>query len=363
MRLFTAALCTTAAAALLAGCSGSQVTPGTSGAGSTQSSFAHHGKYVPHWAFPATLVPVKFTAPHYQKVIMSLGHKGTNSGGIYVTEFEGSSIYGYQHKNTANNPPSCTISLGGTAYINGMAVDGKGNFIAPLGESPSTGARQVNVYTGPGMCGSLAGTIADPYGQPSDASSPDAVNGTIAVGNIFDNSGAGSVSLCTLSSGTCSTNLTNSAMYEVAGVAMDNSGNCWASATDSGGTATLTYFAGCAGSGVQATGYLNSSYGGLDIDRNGNLVSISAFSSQLYVYSGCNPACTLVGGPYAMQGEAVFGHLNKQSMTFCAGDFADGTMDVYYYSPAALTYWYSFSNGLQASYTPEGCAYNPRSTQ
>jgi hypothetical protein len=363
MRLFTAALCTTVAAALLAGCSGSQVTPGMSGAGSTQSSLAHHGKFIPHWAFPATVIPHLGARPQYEKVIMSLGHRGSNSGGIYASEFYGSAVYGYQHKNTANNPPSCTLSLGGEAYVNNQAVDGQGNLIVPEGSSPSTGGRQVNVYSGPSMCGSLAGTIADPYGQPSDASSPDAVHGTVAVGNIFDTSGAGSISLCTLSSASCSSNLTNPAMYEVAGVAMDNSGNCWASATDSGGTATLTYFAGCTGSGQQATGYENSSYGGLDIDKNGNLVSISAFSSQLYVYSGCNPACTLVGGPYTMQGEAVFGHLNKQSMTFCAGDFLNGAMDVYYYSPSALTYWYSFNNGLSASYDPEGCSYNPRSAQ
>ncbi len=61
---------------------------------------------------------------------------------------------------------------------------------------------------------------------------------------------------------------------------------------------------------------MNTYYGGLDIDKNGNIVAISAFDSNVYVYSGCNPACTLVGGPFPMHGEAVFGHLNKQSMTF-----------------------------------------------
>ena len=61
---------------------------------------------------------------------------------------------------------------------------------------------------------------------------PDALTGKIALGNIFDNSSAsGSVSICTLAGGSTD-NLTNSVMYEVAGVAMDNSGNCWASAED-----------------------------------------------------------------------------------------------------------------------------------
>ncbi len=78
-----------------------------------------------------------------------------------------------------------------------MGVDGVGNFLEPDG-----GTRSLNIYQGPGMCGALAGNIADPYGQPSDASSPDALTGKIALGNIFDNSSAsGSVSICTLAGG------------------------------------------------------------------------------------------------------------------------------------------------------------------
>jgi hypothetical protein len=359
MRLISSALCTTVAVALLAGCSGmSQTTPSApSSVGGTQSNYSH-GRHVPHWSFPANAAGLTGAAVHYREVLSKFGKKHGNDGGIYASEFLGTDAFGYQHVNTGNNPPEC--SVGPVSYINGMAVDGKGNFIDPDG-----GTRSVIVFSGPGMCGSEAGSVSDPFGQPSDASSADAVNGTIAVGNIFGPSGsisAGSISLCTLAGG-CTTNLQNPNMFEVAGVAMDNSGNCWASATNSSGTATLTYFAGCTGSGVAATGYENSSYGGLDIDKNGNLVAISAFTSQMYVYSGCNPACTLVGGPFSMQGEAVFGHLNKQSMTFCAGDFSTAEMDVYYYSPSALTYWYSFNNGLSPSFEPEGCAYNPRSSQ
>jgi hypothetical protein len=357
MRLISSALCTTVAVALLAGCSGmSQTTPsGPSSVGQTQSHFSH-GRFIPHWSYPANVMGIQQgAAPRYHEVLSQMGKKHGNGGGIYASEFLGTSIWGYQHKNTANNPPTC--STGPVSSPNGIAVDGKGNLIDPDG-----GTRSVIIFGGPGMCGAEVGSFSDPYGQPSDASSPDAVNGTVAVGNIFDTSGAGSVSVCTMSGG-CTSNLTNPNMYEVAGVAMDNSGNCWASATNSAGTATLTYFAGCTGSGQAATGYMNTYYGGLDIDKNGNLVSVSAFNSALYVYSGCNPACTLVGGPFTMTGEAVFGHLNKQSMTYCAGDFLNGQMDVYYYSPSALTYWYSFNNGLTASYDPEGCAYNPRSAQ
>jgi hypothetical protein len=360
MRLLSTALCTTVAVALLAGCSGNMSQPGTSGpstAGQTQSYFGSGGKFVPHFSYPATLIPKGQTGTRGQALktrIAPDGHKRAALGGIYGSQFFASIINGYPHKNTSNGPPTCSV---GASYVNGMAVDGKGALIDPDG-----GTRSVIVYAGPGMCGSMLGTISDPYGQPSDASSMNAATGQIVVGNIFDTSGAGSISICSLSAG-CTANLTNSNMYEVAGVAQANNGDCWASSTNSLGTATLTYFAGCTGSGQAATGWQNTYYGGLDIDANGNLVAIDAFTPAVRVYSGCNPACTLVGGPFTLVGDAVFGHLNHQSMTLAVGDYASGNIDVYYYSPTSLTYWYSFNNGLSPSDDVEGAAYNPRSRQ
>jgi hypothetical protein len=361
MRLLSAALCTTVAAALLAGCSGSMSQPGTSGpttAGQTQSHLDQHGKFVPHWAYPALLAPKGAIGTRGQALKTKFApdvKKRAAEGGIYGSTFFASVINGYPHKNTSNGPPICSLT---GSYVNGLAVDGKGNLIDPDG-----GTRTVIVYQGPGMCGPEIGSVSDPYGQPSDASSPNAATGNIAVGNIFDNSGLpGSISICSLSGG-CTQNLTNSNMYEVAGVAMANNGDCWADATNSFGTATLTYFPGCTGSGEATTGFTNTYYGGLDIDANGNLVTIDAFTPAIDVYSGCNPNCTLVGGPFSLEGDSVFGHLNKQSMTFAAGDYDLGQIDVYYYSPTSLTYWYSFNNGLPASDDVEGAAYNPRSRQ
>jgi hypothetical protein len=316
-----------------------------------------HRHVRPQWTFPASVVPgVQPARPHFSEVISRLARPHAGNGGIYVSEFLGNALFGYQHKNTPNNPPSCTV--GPVSNPNGIAVDRKGNLIDPDG-----GSHTVIVFSGPRMCGSKAGSFSDPFGQPSDASSADAINGKIAIANVFGPSAydaAGSISMCTLAGG-CTTNLRNSAMYEVAGVAMDKHGNCWADATNGGGYATLTYFAGCSGSGEQATGFLNEYYGGLDFDRNGNLVTVSAFDSKIYVYSSCNPACTLVGGPFPMFNEAVYGHLNRTSTSFCTGDFELGQMDVYHYSPHAVTHWYSFNNGLNVNDVPVGCAYDPRS--
>lgn len=345
------------AAILLGGCSASMsaaTPPGPSTA--TLAPFSH--RHVrPQWTFPASVVPgVQTLRPSFREVISQLARPRAGNGGIYVSEFLGTSIFGYQQKNTPNNPPLC--SVGPVSDPNGIAVDGKGNLIDPDG-----GSHTVIIFSGPGLCGSEVGSFFDPFGQPTDASSADAVRGEIAVANIFGPSAydeAGSISMCTLAGG-CTTNLKNSAMYEVTGVAMDKHGNCWADATDGRGTATLTYFARCSGSGEQAAGFVNQYYGGMDFDRNGNLVTVSTFDSKIYVYSGCNPACTLVGGPFPMVNEAVYGHLNKKSKAFCTGDFELGQMDVYHYSPNAVKHWYSFNNGLNVNDVPVGCAFDPRS--
>ena len=357
MRLLTSAICTTVAVGLLAGCSGSNLgsTSAVPSTGTAQNHFIN-GKFIPQYSKFASLIPAELR-PTGSHGIAKLGASPDKKkkGGIYASEFYGSTIYGYTNPNSSNNPPVCSVS--GVSYPNNIAVDGKGNLIDPDG-----GSRSIIVYKGKGMCGPMVGSTSDGYGQPSDATSPNAATGKIVVGNIFDTSGAGSVSVCTLSDG-CTVNLTNANMYEVAGVAQAKNGDCWADAINSAGTATLTYFKGCSGSGQAATGFTNAYFGGLDIDKAGNLVSISAFDSKLYIYKGCNPACTAVGGPYSLNGEAVFGHLDKKSKSFVTGDFSIGQLDVYKYSVSGISLSYSITNGLSPSLDVEGAAFNPRSKE
>jgi len=201
--------------------------------------------------------------------------------------------------------------------------------------------------------------IWGPFGQPSDAASSDAQHGKIVVANVSGKSGAGSVSVCTLAHG-CTTNLRNSNIYEVDAVALANSGDCWASARDIAGSALLIYFRGCTGSGRTATHFQKVYPGGLDIDKNGNLISISEFDKRLYVYHGCNPSCRLVGGPFALQGTPFYGHVNKPSTLFAVGDPEHEQVDMYSYAPSSITYKYSFDEGLGPSNDVEGVAFNPR---
>jgi hypothetical protein len=356
MRLLSAALCTTVAVSLLAGCSGNTSSPSSSMPSTGGANIRAHGAGLHGIAvnvIPQRFMPVKLMPRRGKQAPLA------EMQGIYVSTFEGTDLYGFPKNNSGNGPSTCSVSP--TDNVNGFGVDNSGNLMVP------NAFEGVSVY-GPGMCGPLLGTITDPYGQAADASAVSATTGNIAVGNIFDNSGEpGSVSVCTLTSATCSANLTNSSMFEVAGVAMASNGDCWADAINSDDVAVLIYFAGCSGGGVVATGFTNAFYGGLDIDKKGNLVAESLFGpsftlpSTVSVYSGCNPACTLISTS-SLTGESIFGHLGKASLRFVTPDIESADVEVYNYRPSGLTLLYSFTGGLPcATDECEGAAYSPSS--
>lgn len=275
--------------------------------------------------------------------------------GIYVAEFYGPTIMGYRKPNRKNEPPICYVN--GVSDVNGIAVDGGGNLIVPDG-----GSKSIIVFRGPQMCGKELARVSDPYGQPADAASNDAKNGEIVVANETDDGGPGSVTVCTLDAG-CTKNLRNSNVYEVVAVALAKNGDCWASTIATSRTAVLLYFKNCSGSGKTAANYQNTNPGGLDIDNEGNLVSVSYLDQKLYVYHGCNPSCKLVGGPFALQGLPYYGRVDKKSTSLVTGDAEFEQVNVYSYRPTRLTYEYSFDNGLGPSNDVEGVAFNPRSSE
>lgn len=281
--------------------------------------------------------------------------------GLYVGQFYDTVVQGYASDNRSNKPPICQVP--GVYYVNGLAVDGKGNLVAPDGQSDD-----VLVFKGPQMCGSQLTSIPDSYGTPSDAASADAANGLIVVANEFDGAlskpTAGSLTLCSVAAG-CTTNLTNPKMYEVGGVALAPNGDCWASALpppSSYGTPELIYFKRCAGDGVVAKHYKNTAFGGLEIDGQGNILSIGE-DARLYVYRGCNPSCAVVGGPFKLRCCGFFGKLNHEGTLLALGNFSYEDVDIYRYTPSKVTYTFSFDNGLGGSLNVEGVAFNPRSKE
>lgn len=355
MRLFRLALAATVVSALLAGCSTSNLSvPTSSSPAEAQANHLVNGHFIPGWSRFATLIPVELQAGPRRVLdrVMAGEHAKNGHVDIYGSQYFAATINGFKGADPKNRPPVCSLSGN---YVSDIAVDGKGNLIDPDG-----GTLSVIVYRP--NCGAPLGTISDVYGNPSDAASFDAVNKKIVVGNIYGSLYSGGIVICTLKSG-CTKFLTNESMWEVAGVALARNNDCWASASDSAGTATLTYFKHCSGSGRAATGWKNRYYGGLDIDTQGNIVAVDAFVPQLWVYRGCKPHCAVVGGPFPLHGDTIFGHLNRTGTQWIGGDYQNGMLDVYTYSTKGLTYEYSIGNGFTVSDSVEGAAFSPSSEQ
>jgi hypothetical protein len=346
------------AVALLAGCSGSSFSALSASAPlQTQANHLVNGRFIPGWSKFGNLIPVELQRTPQavlDRITSDKHRKKKDVVGVYASEYSGAVINGYKGADPKNGPPICTRSA---SYPNDIAADGKGNLI-----DPDTGTRTVFVYKP--NCGPQVGALGNSYylGEPSDAASLDAANGTIIVGNVYGSGGPGDIAVCTLKTG-CTGHLVNANMFELAGVAVALNGDCWGSASNSFGTATMTYFQHCSGSGEAASGWKNAYYGGLDIDAQGNIVAVDAFWPQLWIYRGCNPACTVVAGPYPLRGDTVFGHLNRAGTRWVGADFDNGQLDVYKYSTKALTYEYSISSGLDDEDDVEGAAFSPSSKQ
>ncbi|HEY6485878.1 MAG TPA: hypothetical protein VIX83_05815 [Candidatus Cybelea sp.] len=352
MRMFNSTLCASVAVAFLAGCSGNLAGSNNSmpvaGADLRMRPESVYGDVAP----PRTVQVLHSLVPDG---ISPAKKKKLPKTGIYVAEFYGTNINGYPIDNKGNKKPICTVQ--NVLDVNDVAVDAKGNLIDPDG-----GSQYVVVYQGPTMCsGKQVGLIADTIGQAADATSADAATGTIAVSQLTDTGSApGSVALCSIKAG-CTTNLTNSKIYHAGGVAMSPGGDCWNNAKTTGSGAALIYWKGCKGSGAVATGFKGTYYGGIELDNKGNLLIIDDMAMTTTVYSGCNPKCKVVGGPFALKGESFFGKLTQDNSEYMAVDRTDGLVDVYSYSTKGLKFMYDFSSGLSAAEKPDGIAINPRS--
>jgi hypothetical protein len=285
--------------------------------------------------------------------------------GIYVSAYYVTSVYAFKSDyKQGGNGPKCRLFTGQEDIIE-IAADPKGDLILPEGATDS-----VVVYGGPDLCGPILGTVNDPYGQPVNAASLDAAKGMIVVANLDSASeNVGNLAICTLKGG-CTEMLTGSNIVgDGLGVALAKNGDCWLTSAGRGVGARMTYWPGCTGSGETVTGFKNSYYGSLSIDKRGNLVAVDyegGESGLLYVYSGCNPACTVVGGPFVLTGNPLEGALNARGDTFGAMEttvFGGGTVDIYKYSPTKITYEYSFNTGVASSALPEGFAYSPALVQ
>jgi hypothetical protein len=361
-------MCSAVVAGSLTACSGSGTgTPNATPLGASESRVRALDNtaisLAPPWNPSGEVRRLQFNTPRVSKAETP----PLQRGGYYGAEFSGTDILGWAPKpNKNNDPPICNIPSG--TGFNGITSDRKGHLVVP---GVFEGVPEINLYSGPPVCGTLLATIPDSTGQPGDAGVVfNAAQGNFVVGEIANyTSHAGDVLVCSFVTLSCGAPVTNSNITGYgAGVAMAANGDCWMAA----GTSefdlvhpgfVLVYWQGCTGPGQVATGTLNASYGGLFIDRNGYLGSFDAFSNTLYVYSGCNPACTLVGGPFQLKGQSFFGNLNGAGTRLAVGDYSNADIDVYSYTPTGLTFKYSFNAGLVPNDIVESGIFEPQNPQ
>ncbi|MBV8343568.1 MAG: hypothetical protein JO190_01070 [Candidatus Eremiobacteraeota bacterium] len=343
-----------AVGAIVAACSGHGSSPTSTLPGGTGTSLVNHDIVL-------SAVGKRFLTTRH------LGFHGRRAPaserlGLYTNQFllTSANVLGYSKNNRSNGPPTCSESTG--ARVNDIAVDSEGNLIVPNNGSG------IQVYSGPSLCGTLLMTIPDSIGQAADAAAQNAVTGPIVVGHAN-----GTVATCNPSGCTQLTS-PNMCMSCYSQVAMDKSGNCYATSLDQNtGKAALWYYAGCSGTGTElgsAQGFNEGiAEGGLDVDNKGNLVVLAQGGpSYLTVYSGCGTGtCTLVTGPTALSGagggnDCVYGHLGRKNERYACGDYTLGQIDIYSYLPSRTpSYLYSFNNGMVQSNITEAASYAPSS--
>jgi hypothetical protein len=235
------------------------------------------------------------------------------------------------------------------------------------------------------MCGPLLATIPEPYGQPSDAAALNVEGngrpaGQIVVGNVVDYCGTdpqrrcedgitgGSIAVCYVQTLSCPYHLTDDALggYLLGSTYGGGLKGCWASGQHHlrHGKAVLIYWPMCGrfgAPGMMVKGFEQRHGGGLQIDGQGNLISLDYLAGKMYVWRDCLTRCKLMpGSPIKLQGASEFGKLAKDG-TYVAADWQYGQIDDYTYtdngSSVSLTYNFSFNNGLSGEVL--GVAYNP----
>ncbi|MBV9263621.1 MAG: hypothetical protein JO324_04805 [Candidatus Eremiobacteraeota bacterium] len=274
--------------------------------------------------------------------------------GIYAVASQ-SVVNGYPFNDRANAPPVCSVGGFNSIENTGIAVDRKGDLLVT-----DEGTNTITIFKGPGLCGPKLGTITDPTVKWfQDVASRDGQTIVAGFNKQPHVSVVPGVAVCTLSGG-CTHHLSlGLGVGLILGVAVAPNGDCWATAQAKQGK-FLVYFAHCSHDGVVATGLAaDDPPGSLDIDAKGDLVvTADAAAADLRIYSGCNPACTPVGGPFPLRGNAALhGHLDGSANKFIVSERGLGSgmgqLDVYSYSPTAVTYLYSITNGLTL---PDGAA-------
>jgi hypothetical protein len=304
--------------ALLAGCSGSGVSPST------------------------TLAPAG-TALH-----QPLGPlRNKESRLIFNSSFGGNDVDYYLKGSGPNNPVAGSLS-GDFNNPLGIGVDQQGDLYVA-----NSGAENVLVYANGST--SPTNTLNDPDRFPADVAISS--NGTVYVANGFGPMGAsGNVVVYSAGATSPTQTLNDRDFLHVSGVALDKAGDLFVScnATPGGGGTVVKFKAGST-NGTETHIELGSA-GGVGFDSVGHLLAIDEQTPSLNVYDvgKKKPLYQL-----ALPGTSAYFAFNKTSTVLYVADYGLGEIDVFRYQPNALKQIDKITNGITPSNDNLGIANTP----
>jgi hypothetical protein len=263
--------------------------------------------------------------------------------GVYVSESdpEGANlVFEYGPNNRSNNPPRCHIP--GQNTVTDIGSDALGNVYLPNGDIH-------RIYVRAPGCGHLIGSIDDPFGFPVGV----AVSGSA----IYVANESADVAVCDLTG--CSSELTDPSLRQVQNVAVDSSGNVWASYYAQNFAISLIVWPHGAMPGRVMSGYDGTVVpGDLSFDRHSRLISLDSEFLQVHTFKcAVNSAICSKTGDATLHGKPFFGALDAANSDFQVTNLADDSIDVYAYP--GFAYEYSYDRGLRAGYHPEGITQTP----
>ena len=332
-----------AAAAMLAGCGGSQPPIGAlgampQGAPSLPAPFAAQGLFARPRAVPQILAP---------KPLWMKGGNRSDDGYVYVGQWWSKYVAAYRPNNRRNAKPLCET---GPVYASeGMATDASGNlYVANEDEVVGVTAFGPN-------CGKPGNTYYyDVGGWPQD---PVVDGKTLYVTSIDDSPYSATIGVFNVAGGQHAqfNNPTNALGI---GLAVDSHHNLFWSTNNSwnSGGQVIEFRSGkMPGYLLKATEIGTDYPGGVLVDKSNNLLFIDQTTSSINIYAP--PYARPPTAKISLQGAAEYCALNPaQSLIYCM-DSAYNSVDVYTYPKG--NYLYSFTNGLEGSQGPVGIAIQP----
>lgn len=267
---------------------------------------------------------------------------------IFNSSFGGNSVSFYLKGTGPNNPVAGTLS-GSFDNPFGMATDRNGDLYVA-----NSGDKNVLVYAAGST--SPTATLDDPDKFPADVAIGS--DGTVYVANGSGPIGAsGNVVIYAPGSTSPSETLSDKHFYHVSGVALDKHGNLFVSCNAGQGinSGTVVEFKAGSTKGTDTRIVLGFA-GGVGFDRNGHLLAIDEEVPSLNVY---NAGRRKPLEQLTLPGTSEYFSFSEDSKLLYVADFGLGEIDVFRYSPRALSLVNKITNGIVPSDDNFGIATTP----